>query len=295
MLSRTITLKDYGITFGQQHPLVLIAGNNVLESEETAFTTCEQLKRITQKLAIPWVFKASFDKANRSSIHSYRGLGQQKSEDLFRNIKNTFKVPILTDIHTQEQALWAASFADILQIPAFLTRQTDLLQAACKTGKVLHLKKMQMMAPQDMSHVVEKCQHFGNSQLLLCERGTLFGYHNLVVDPLGVEGLKSLGYPVVFDVTHSLQTPGKQAGSLASSKAQQTGGRGEQAPYLARSIVSLGISALFLETHPHPAQALCDGASTTPLDSVEDLLKGLLPWDQLAKQQLQSHAHTEGV
>ena len=288
LTSSQVTLKDFDITFGHDQAMVFIAGNNVLESEEVVWETCEHLKKITDQLSCPWVFKASFDKANRSSIHSYRGLDLQASKDLFQKIKTHFKVPILTDIHTQEQAAWAADFADIIQIPAFLVRQTDLLQAACETGKVLNLKKMQMMAASEMLPVLEKCHHFGAQQVLLCERGTLFGYHNLIVDPLGVEQLRSMGAPVVFDVTHSLQTPGKSS----PSKTSATGGRGAYTQALGHSIISLGIAAIFLETHPHPPSALCDGASATPLSKVEEILSSWMSLDRWVKQPKPQHQST---
>lgn len=274
---RTVELASHEISFNNRKPLVVVAGNNVLESRDLAFRTCETIKTITEKLKMPYIYKASFDKANRSSINSYRGPGILEAHKIFSELKEEFGVPVITDIHENEQAQAAAEFADIIQMPAFLVRQTNLVEAAAKTGKIINLKKMQMMAPWDMKNVVKKFKEFGNDNLILCERGTQFGYNNLVVDPLCIPELKKLGYPIMFDITHSLQQPG--------GLGEATAGRGSYAEDLAKAIVSMGVSSIFLETHPDPTQALCDGPCATRLEDVEGMLTRLNQLDQLIKNQ----------
>ncbi len=263
------------VVLSNDRPFVLLAGINVLESRDLAFQVAETLLRATEALGIAYVFKASFDKANRSSIDSYRGPGLEEGLELLQQIKQHFDVPILTDIHECAQAEPVAEVADVLQIPAFLCRQTDLLAAACRTGRPLHIKKMQMMAPHEMENVLRKCEALGNDQLMICERGTSFGYGNLVVDPLAFPQLKTFGYPVTFDVTHALQMPG----ALGAS----TGGRGSYVESLALAGMSQGIAGLFLECHPDPAQARCDGPCALRLDQVQPVLQHLKALDDLVK------------
>jgi len=250
------------LLFDNRGPLVLLAGMNVLESE---------------KKKIPWVFKASFDKANRSSLHSFRGPGLDEGLRILEGIRETFGVPVVTDVHEPFQAEPVAEVCDILQLPAFLSRQTDLVTAIARTGRVVHVKKAQFLAPEEMRHILAKCAEAGNERVLLCERGTAFGYHNLVVDFLGFRTMKRLGAPLLFDVTHSLQLPG--GGKDAA------GGRREGALSLARAGVAQGIAGLFLETHPEPDEARCDGPSALRLDRVEPFLEQLLALDALVKSQ----------
>ncbi len=263
------------IRFHNDEKLVLIAGMNVIEDRETILRTAEKLKAITSKLGMPFVFKASFDKANRSSIHSFRGPGLQEGLKVLQEVKDKFDLPIITDIHEKEQAAPVAEVADILQLPAFLCRQTDLVEAAAKTGKAINIKKMQMMAPWDMKNVTKKLTEFGCDKILICERGTSFGYNNLIVDPLVFPELRLQGHPIIFDVTHSLQQPG----GLGTT----TAGRGTYAATLACAAVSTGIAGLFLETHPDPLQARCDGPCATKLEDIEKLLIRVQQFDQLAK------------
>ena len=264
------------VVLSNERPFALLAGMNVLESRDLAFRVAETLVRATEALGVAYVFKASFDKANRSSIDSYRGPGLDEGLALLQQIKQHFGVPILTDIHEPTQAEPVAEVADVLQIPAFLVRQTDLLTAACQTGRPLHIKKMQMMAPHEMGNVLRKCEALGHDQLIVCERGTSFGYGNLVVDPLSFPQLKAFGYPVTFDVTHALQMPG----ALGAS----TGGRGAYVENLALAGMSQGLAGLFLECHPDPAQAKCDGPCALPLDQVQPLLQRLKALDDLVKR-----------
>ena len=272
--SRDVRIAPH-VVLSNDRPFVLLAGMNVLESRDLAFRVAETLLRATEALGIAFVFKASFDKANRSSIDSYRGPGLEQGLELLQQIKQHFDVPILTDIHEHTQAETVAEVVDVLQIPAFLCRQTDLLAAACRTGRPLHIKKMQMMAPHEMGNVLKKCEALGNDQLMICERGTSFGYGNLVVDPLAFPQLKTFGYPVTFDVTHALQMPG----ALGAS----TGGRGSYVESLALAGMSQGIAGLFLECHPDPAQARCDGPCALPLDQVQPVLQHLKALDDLVK------------
>lgn len=255
--------------------MVLMAGLNVLENRDMAMQVATHIKEVTAKLNIPFIFKASFDKANRSSVHSYRGPGLDEGLKILDEIKKSLSLPIITDIHNAEQAKPVADVADILQIPAFLCRQTDLVKAAAVTDAVINVKKMQIMAAWDVENIFKKFAECGNEKILMCERGTAFGYNNLVVDPLAFPELKKFGYPVVFDVTHSLQQPG----GLGTA----TAGRGEHVETLAIAGMSTGIAALFLETHPDPSKAKCDGPCATKLSDVENLLKRVKAFDELAK------------
>jgi 2-dehydro-3-deoxyphosphooctonate aldolase (KDO 8-P synthase) len=266
-----------GVTAGNNRPFVLLGGINVLESRELAFTACAEYVRVCGKLGIPWVFKASFDKANRSSIHSYRGPGLEAGLAMLRAVKDTFGVPVLTDVHEPWQAEPVAAVADVLQLPAFLARQTDLVAALARTGRPVNIKKPQFLSPAQMRNVVDKFHEAGNRQLLLCDRGTSFGYDNLVVDMLGFGVMRRTcdDLPVIFDVTHALQQ--RDPGGAAS------GGRRQQVAELARAGMAAGIAGLFLEAHPDPSKALCDGPSALPLDQLEPLLAQLKAIDDLVK------------
>ena len=275
MSDKTINLGK--IRISNQLPFVLFGGMNVLESRDLALKICEKYVEVTQKLNIPYVFKASFDKANRSSIFSYRGPGLEEGLKILAEVKSTFNVPIITDVHEKEQASEVAKVADVLQIPAFLARQTDLVSAIAKTGKVVNIKKPQFLSPSQMANVTKKFEECGNSNLLLCERGANFGYDNLVVDMLGFGVMKQVcgGYPIIFDVTHSLQC--RDSGGAAS------GGRRAQVADLARAGLAVGIGGLFLEAHPNPNEAKCDGPSALPLDKLEPFLKQCKAIDELVK------------
>lgn len=255
-------------------PLVLFGGMNVLESRDLAMRIAEHYVTVTQKLNMPYVFKASFDKANRSSIHSYRGPGLDKGLEIFAEIKATFGVPIITDVHEPEQAAAVAEVADIIQLPAFLARQTDLVVAMAKTGAVINVKKPQFLAPAEMRHILKKFAEAGNHNVILCERGSCFGYNNLVVDMLGMDDMKQLA-PVMFDATHALQRPG--------GRADSADGRRAQAAVLARSGIALGLAGLFIEAHPNPDEALCDGPCALPLSKLQPYLEQMQAVDQLVK------------
>lgn len=254
-----------------------MAGVNVLESRELAIEVAEEMVAVTSRMGVPYVFKASFDKANRSSVHSFRGPGFDRGLEILSEIKLRYGVPVLTDIHEPFQAGPAAEVCDILQLPAFLCRQTDLVAALAETGAAIQVKKGQFLAPEDMRHILEKFAECGNRRVLLCERGVSFGYHNLVVDMLGFGVMKSLDAPVVFDVTHSLQVPGGRESS--------SGGRRAAALQLAKAGVSQGIAGLFLEAHPDPDKALCDGPSALPLSAFEPFLRQVIEVDRLVKSQ----------
>lgn len=245
----------------------LIAGPCVIESEEMVLSIARQMKDITDKLSIPYTFKASFDKANRTSISGFRGPGIEEGLRILQKVKNTYNLPICTDIHEPWQAEKAAEVCDILQIPAFLCRQTDLLVAAAKTGKCINIKKAQFLAPWDMKNCVEKVRQSGNDNVMLCERGTTFGYNTLVVDMTGLRVMKDMGVPVIFDATHSVQKPGGNGTS--------TGGNRQYVEYLAKAAVSVGVDGLFMETHPDPDNAKSDGPNMVPLGEMEELLKKL--------------------
>lgn len=263
MNAATILLDD-NIIFGNNRPFVLIGGMNVIESRDSLFEVAGRFVEIARDQGIPFVFKASFDKANRTSIHSYRGPGLEKGLELLAEVKARFDVPILTDVHESWQAAPTAEVADIIQLPAFLARQSDLVAAMARTDAVINVKKPQFLAPAEMRHILEKFHDAGNGRVLLCERGTSFGYNNLIVDMLGVDEMKALA-PVVFDVTHSLQRPGARAASAD--------GRAEQAIPLARAGLAVGIAGLFIEAHPDPSNALCDGPSALPLEALDDLVR----------------------
>lgn len=271
----TIKRVDVGaIAFANDSPFVLIGGMNVIEDEKIVLEVAAKFVEVTSRLGIPYVFKASFDKANRSSIKSFRGPGLERGLALLSEVKRQFGVPVLTDVHEPHQAAPAAEVADILQVPAFLARQTDLVVAVAETRAAINIKKPQFLAPHEMQHIVDKCRDAGNDRVLLCERGSSFGYNNLVVDMLGMDLMKSMA-PVVFDATHALQQPG--------GRTDSAGGRRAQAVALARSGMALGIAGLFLEAHPDPDKALCDGPSALPLDALEPYLEQMLALDRLVK------------
>jgi 2-dehydro-3-deoxyphosphooctonate aldolase (KDO 8-P synthase) len=260
------------ITINEKTPFVLIAGPCVIETEKIALETAEEIKKITAELEIPYIYKSSYAKANRQSIDSYTGPGLEQGLKILERVKKEFDLLILTDIHSPLEAIPAAEIADILQIPAFLCRQTDIIVAAAKTGKPINIKKGQFMAPEDMDAIAAKAEYFGNDQILLTERGTTFGYHNLVIDFRSIVIMKNLGYPVVFDATHSLQLPGASKG--------QSGGQPQFIFPVARAAVAVGIQALFLETHPCVQEALCDASNMLPLERLKELLIQLKPIDQ---------------
>lgn len=263
------------IEMANDKPFVLFGGMNVLESRDLAMQICEKYVEVTEKLGIPYVFKASFDKANRSSINSYRGPGMEEGLKIFEEIKRTFNVPVITDVHEPAQAAPVAEVCDIIQLPAFLSRQTDLVVAMAKTNAVINIKKAQFLAPQEMKHILTKCEEAGNSNLVLCERGSSFGYNNLVVDMLGFGIMKQFEYPVFFDVTHALQQPG--------GRSDSAGGRRAQVTDLAKAGMSQGLAGLFLEAHPDPDNAKCDGPCALRLDKLEPFLAQLKKLDDLIK------------
>ncbi|MFW5789898.1 MAG: 3-deoxy-8-phosphooctulonate synthase [Halanaerobiaceae bacterium] len=273
-MATKIRLNDQ-VVFSQKEPFVLIAGPCALESREIALKTASALKEITDKLKIPFVFKSSYDKANRSSHRSFRGPGLEKGLRILAEIKDELNLPVLSDVHSPEEARIAGDVLDIIQIPAFLCRQTDLVLAVGETGRVVNVKKGQFLAPWDIDQVVEKIESTGNYKILLTERGASFGYNNLVSDFRSLVRMAETGYPVVFDVTHSVQLPGAAGDS--------SGGEKEYAPALARAATAVGVSSLFIETHPEPAQALSDSATMIPLDKMEGLLKEIKAFDDLKK------------
>ena len=272
-MQKTIQLND--IPMNNDKPFVLLGGMNVLESRDLALRMVETYKTITDKLGIPYVFKASFDKANRSSITSFRGPGLDEGLKIFSDIKAQFDVPIITDVHEPHQAQPVADVVDIIQLPAFLCRQTDLVTAMANTGAIINIKKAQFLTPYEMKHILNKFTEAGNEQLLLCERGTSFGYNNLVVDMLGFGIMRKMEYPIFFDVTHSLQQPG--------GRADSAGGRRAQVTDLALAGMSQRIAGLFLESHPDPANAKCDGPCALRLDQLEPFLKQVKAIDDLVK------------
>ena len=265
---------------GGNSPLVLIAGPCVIESEKIVRDIAEKLKQITEDLRVPFIFKASYDKANRSSIKSFRGPGLKEGLKILQKLKTDLDIPILSDVHKEEEVLPAAEVLDILQIPAFLCRQTDLLVKAANTGKPINVKKGQFMAPWDMKNVVNKLEESGNKNILLTERGVTFGYNNLVVDMRSLVLMRDYSYPVVFDSTHSLQQPG--------GKGTVSGGQREMVPDLARGAVAVGCDALFMETHPDPDQALSDGPNMLKLDLLPLLLEQLVTLDQIVRGKRQT-------
>ena len=265
---------------GGNNPLVLIAGPCVVESEKIVRQIAEKLKRITEDLRVPFIFKASYDKANRSSIKSFRGPGLKEGLKILQKIKTDLNIPVLSDVHKEEEVLPASEVLDILQIPAFLCRQTDLLTKAALTEKPINIKKGQFMAPWDMKNVVNKLEESGNKNILLTERGVTFGYNNLVVDMRSLVLMRDYGYPVVFDSTHSLQQPG--------GKGTMSGGQREMIPDLARGAVAVGCDALFMETHPDPDQALSDGPNMLKLDLLPVLLEQLVTLHQIVRGKKQT-------
>lgn len=275
MNHKTIQVGRHSVA--NDRPLVLFAGMNVLESRDLALQIAETYVKVTEKLGIPYVFKASFDKANRSSIHSFRGPGMEEGLKIFEEIKNTFNVPVITDVHEIEQCKPVAEVADVIQLPAFLARQTDLVRAMAETGAVINVKKPQFVSPAQMKNIVEKFGECGNDKVILCERGSCFGYDNLVVDMLGFRTMKQVsgGAPLLFDATHALQ--------CRDPMGAASGGRREQVAELARAGVAVGIAGLFIEAHPNPDQALCDGPSALPLDKLEPFLAQMKAFDDLLK------------
>ena len=272
-------VKVGNFSIGNNPPLTVIGGLNVLEDYELAARTAEAFMMVCDKLHLNYVFKASFDKANRSSLHSFRGPGLEEGMKIFARLKQDFGMPIITDVHEPYQCAEVAPYVDILQLPAFLARQTDLVHAMAVTGKVINVKKPQFMAPAQVFNVIEKFSEAGNEQVMLCERGSQFGYDNLVVDMLGFGVMKKVSHnaPIVFDATHSLQ--------CREANAQASGGRRSQVLDLAKAGVSQKIAAIFLETHPNPDQAKCDGPSALPLDLLEPFLTQLRDLDVLIKSQ----------
>lgn len=272
-----ILFKENRIQIGNRETFVLFGGINVLESRDLALRACAEYVRVTQKLGIPYVFKASFDKANRSSIHSYRGPGLDEGLRILESVKAEFGVPLITDVHEPSQVAPVAEVVDVLQLPAFLARQTDLVVALAKTGRVINIKKPQFLSPSQVLNIVEKFKEAGNDQLVLCDRGTCFGYDNLVVDMLGFGVMKKVcnDLPIIFDVTHALQQ--RDPGGAAS------GGRRQQVADLARAGLAVGLAGLFLEAHPDPDNAKCDGPSALPLDQLEPFLAQLKALDDLVK------------
>ena len=270
-------IKIFDIEVGNELPFVLFGGINVLESEQFAVDVCGEYVRVTKELGIPYVFKASFDKANRSSIKSYRGPGLDAGLKIFEAVKKAHGVAVLTDVHEPYQAAEVASVCDVLQLPAFLARQTDLVIALAKTGKVINIKKPQFLSPTQIKHIVSKIREAGNEQIILCERGAQFGYDNLVVDMLGFGVMKQVSgnKPVIFDVTHALQQ--RESGAAAS------GGRRGQVTELARAGMALGLAGLFLEAHPDPSKALCDGPSALKLSQLKPFLEQVKAVDDLIK------------
>lgn len=270
-------VKVGNVEVANNKPFTLFGGMNVLESRDMAMRVCEKYVEVTQKLGVPYVFKASFDKANRSSIHSYRGPGMEEGLKIFQELKDTFGVNILTDVHEIYQCQPVAEVVDVIQLPAFLARQTDLVEAMARTGAAINVKKPQFLSPGQMGNIVEKIEECGNNKVILCDRGTNFGYDNLVVDMLGFNMMKkvSKGCPVIFDVTHSLQ--------CRDPFGAASGGRRDQVTELARAGMAIGLAGLFLEAHPDPNNAKCDGPSALPLSKLEAFVSQMKAIDDLVK------------
>ncbi len=275
MTAKSIAISSLQVA--NDKPFTLFAGMNVLESEDLAMRVAEQCKRAADSLDIPYVFKASFDKANRSALDSYRGPGIEEGLSWLSQVKAEFGVPVITDVHEPAQAAQVAEVADVIQLPAFLSRQTDLVAAMAQTDAVINIKKAQFLAPREMGHILDKFEQADNDRLMLCERGSSFGYNNLVVDMLGFSTLKRFGYPVLFDVTHALQQPG--------ALDRSAGGRRAQVLELAKAGMSQGLAGLFLEAHPDPDAALCDGPCALRLNALPEFLKQIKELDQLIKSQ----------
>jgi len=279
MRQRTKTVSIKSFTIGDNNKLVLIAGPCVVENREMAFRTAERIQKIAAKYGHPFIFKASYKKANRTSGKSFMSIGMEKALAILGDIKRDLGVPILTDIHSESEAEVASEVADVLQIPAFLCRQTELLQAAGRTGKVVNIKKGQFMAPEDMKHQAKKIESTGNKKILLTERGVTFGYHNLIVDMRSLVIMKKLGYPVILDATHSVQLPAGEKG--------RSGGEPQFIFPIARAGTAIGIDGLFVETHPDPRKALSDPASQLKLDLLENLVRQVTALDTMVKEQFE--------
>lgn len=275
MATANSSVKIGNVTFSNRAPLALIAGPCQMETREHAFDMAGRLKEMTDKLGIGLVYKSSFDKANRTSLKAQRGIGLEKAMEVFADLKKEFGFPVLTDVHTEDQCAEVAPVVDVLQIPAFLCRQTDLLIAAAKTGRVVNVKKGQFLAPWDMKNVLSKITESGNPNVLATERGVSFGYNTLVSDMRSLPIMAGLGSPVVFDATHSVQQPGGQGGS--------TGGQREFVETLARAAVAVGVAGLFIETHQDPDNAPSDGPNMVPVDKMPALLEKLMAFDRIAK------------
>lgn len=287
MSQPNVTIDVRGIPVANDKPFVLFAGMNVLESRDLAMQVAEHYVAVTRKLGIPYVFKASFDKANRSSIHSYRGPGMEEGLKIFEEIKQTFQVPVITDVHEIHQAQPVADICDIIQLPAFLARQTDLVKAMAETGAVINVKKPQFLSPAQMGNIVDKFRECGNEKVMLCERGACMGYDNLVVDMLGFRTMKEIsgGLPLIFDVTHALQ--------CRDPMGAASGGRRHQVVELGRAGMAVGLAGLFLEAHPDPDNAKCDGPSALPLDKLEPFLVQMKAIDDLIKSQPELELNTD--
>ena len=274
MINYKVKCKNFDIA--NNNPFTLIAGPCQLESEAHALKMSTELKKITTELGVNLIYKTSFDKANRTSIGSKRGIGLEKSLTIFDKIRNEVGLPVLTDVHTAEQCSIVADHVDVLQIPAFLCRQTDLLIAAAKTGKIINVKKGQFLAPWDMANVIKKIEDSGNKNILITERGTSFGYNTLVSDMRAIPVMSKFGFPIVFDATHSVQQPG--------GLGEKSGGQREFVPYLSRAAIAVGVGAIFIETHEDPDKAPSDGPNMIPLREIKDLLKKLIEIDSLIKK-----------
>ena len=273
MINHKVKCANFEIA--NNHPFTLIAGPCQLENEKHALDISQELKKITSELKINLIYKTSFDKANRTSLKGKRGIGLEKSLSIFDKIRKEVGVPVLTDVHNAEQCAVVANHVDVLQIPAFLCRQTDLLIAAAKTGKIINVKKGQFLAPWDMANVIKKLEDSGNKNILLTERGTSFGYNTLVSDMRALPIMAKLGYPIVFDATHSVQQPG--------GMGEKSGGQREFVPYLSRAAIAVGVGAVFMETHEDPDNAPSDGPNMVPLNQIKSLLKQLVSIDTLIK------------
>ena len=270
-MAKTVNVK--GVKFGGKHPLAMIAGPCVIESREGCMAIADKLVKLSKKQHIPFVFKASYDKANRTSIDSFRGPGLEEGLEILAEIKAKYKVPVLTDVHSVKEIQIASKVVDIIQLPAFLTRQTDIVVAAGESGAVVNVKKAQFAAPWDMKNVIKKIESTGNKKILLTERGASFGYNTLVADMRSLIIMGELGYPVIFDATHSVQSPGGQGDT--------SGGDGRFAPYLAKAAAAVGVDGMFIETHPNPAEALSDGPNMIPLKELPKLWNKLDAIDQI--------------
>ena len=275
MRSQLKEVKVANIGMSNKLPFSLIAGLNVLEEKEIINEVVEVCKQVTQDLGIPFIFKASYDKANRSSINSFRGPGIKKGIELLEKIKSDYGVPVVSDVHSEEEIQKVSEVLDIIQIPAFLCRQTDLLSTAAATGLPINIKKGQFLSPKEVENIINKFKYFGNEKVLICERGTSFGYNNLVVDMTGLSHLKTYGYPVIFDVSHALQLPG--------GLGDKTSGRRSSLLDLAKSSMSIGLAGLFLEVHPDPDKAKCDGPCALPLRLLKEFLEQVKSVDQVVK------------